>query len=572
MHFGKILPRTLLFLGLCSFAACSSGDDTKLDADALPQLTRVFPQDKDQKQPFAGCITASPLLISSQDSSFILVAASDGLIAGVQPKTGEIIWEVQLPVPEGYRPWQLATPARFHNKIAVAYQVRALRTYERLSHRVAIIDLEQRRLDPAFPIVELHAEKPTADGTGVVSFNPPTSLSRSALAYGPGVGDHLGYVYVSFGNYQDIQPWHGWVFELDLSAWQNQGAEAAISGVLLTTPETSCPKAGWAGTRHTICGGGVWTPAGPQVYPVGDSFELLVSTGNGQLDLTRQDYANTLMRVGPGLEFESGCDEQLCAAFNPSDPDLACLQSCRNLFIPRLPAGDESLRPPPGICEGMTFWECIVWSDYDLGANAPIKVNIPNGPTVYVQPSKDGSVYLIDAEHMGTLYDREKIVDICGAAEDKCKADWAGMIVTQPTLTEVDGVPVVIVPTFMPDTTHSAGWVALKIILENGRPRFEPFWQAPDFSTPEALDRFRHHPTRVAIAPFGEAGEKYAWGGDRNVALGVRLRDGHIVVRQRLLGWRSRNLLPLIHDNILYIPTCKHDDGPSRLEAYAIGP
>ena len=38
-----------------------------------------------------------------------------------------------------------------------------------------------------------------------------------------------------------------------------------------------------------------------------------------------------------------------------------------------------------------------------------------------------------------------------------------------------------------------------------------------------------------------------------------------------MIGWRSRNLLPLIHDNILYIPTRKYDDGPSLLEAYAIG-
>ena len=123
----------------------------------------------------------------------------------------------------------------------------------------------------------------------------------------------------------------------------------------------------------------------------------------------------------------------------------------------------------------------------------------------------------------------------------------------------------------MPDSTHSAGLVALKIILVNGKPRFEPFWQAPNFSTQESRVRFRYHPTRVVIAPFGETGEEYAWVGDTNFVLGVRIRDGHIVERQEMLDWRSRNLLPLIHDDILYIPTCKHDDGPSRLEAYAIG-
>ncbi len=572
MHFDNMILKILLFVALCGPVACSPGDEVKRDANAVPQLTRIFPEDKDQKLPFAGCIATSPLLIASQDSAFVLVAASDGLLAGVQPKTGQRVWELRLPVPEGYRPWLLATPVQFQNKLVVAYQVRALRSHERISHRVAVIDLDQRRLDPAFPVVELQAQKTSSDGTGVVRFNPATALSRSALVYAPGGDDHLGYAYVSFGNYLDIQPWHGWVFELDLSAWLDRGAQAAISGVLLTTPEESCPQEGKSGARHTICGGGVWAPAGPQVFPVGDGFELLVPTGNGQLDPPRQDYANALMRAGPGLAFESGCDVQLCADFDPSEPALACLESCKNLFLPRLPAGEDALRPASGVCDDKTFWECLAWMDYDLGANSPVKVEVPDGPTVYVQPGKDGSAYLVDAEHMGLLYDRHTLVEVCGTAEDTCRIDWAGMVVTKPTLTEVDGTPVVIIPTFMPDSTHSAGLVALKIILVNGKPRFEPFWQAPDFSTQEARDRFRYHPTRAVVAQFGEAGEKYAWVGDMNFALGVRVRDGHIIERQKMLGWRSRNLLPLIHDDILYIPTCKHDDGPSRLEAYAIGP
>ena len=550
---------------------CSRDDIFGMETGAIPQLTRIFPDKDNSEQQFGGCITASPLVVSSRGEPFVFVAVSDGLLAGVQPKTGQRAWEMRLPVPEGYRPWLLATPVRFENKLVVAYQIRALRSHERIGHRVVVIDLDQRRLDPAFPPVELQAQKTSSDGTGVIHFNAATALSRSALAHGPGADTHPGYVYVSFGNFADIQPWHGWVFELDLRAWRDQGARAAISGTLLTTPEDSCPEEGKSGSRHTICGGGVWVPAGPQVYPAGDSFELLIPTGNGQLDPVRQDYANTLMRVGPGLTFESGCDAQLCTEFKPSEPDVACLESCKNLFIPRLPAGDE-LRPASGVCDGKTFWECLAWSDYDLGANAPVKVEVPNGPTVYVQPGKDGSVYLVDAAHMGTLYDREQLVEVCGTPEDPCKIDWAGMIVTQPALTEDDGVPVVIVPTFMPDATHPAGLVALKIILENKRPRFEPFWQAPDFSTQEARNRFRYHPTRVAVAPFGETGEDYAWVGDMNFVLGVRVRDGHIVERRKMLGWRSRNLLPLIHENILYVPSCKFDDGPSRLEAYAIVP
>ncbi len=564
------LWRLFVFITMGIFFACSQDDRLTMETDAVPQLTRIFPEGDGSTQRFTGCIQASPLMISSQTEPLVFVALSDGLLAGVHPKTGRRVWEIRLPAPEGYRPWLLGTPVQFQDKLVVAYQIRALRSHERISHRVAVVDLEQRRLDPAFPIVELQAHKTNSEGTGMVRFNPATALSRSALAHAPGGADHLGYAYVSFGNYLDIQPWHGWVFELDLSAWRGGGAEAAISGVLLTTPEDTCQKAGAPGSRSAICGGGVWTPAGPQVFPVGNGFELIIPTGNGQLDLPRQDYANTLMRVGPGLAFESGCDAQLCAGFNPSAPAVACLESCKNLFIPRLPAGEE-LRPASGVCDDKTFWECMTWLDYDLGANAPVKVDIPNGPTVYVQPGKEGSVYLVDAEHMGTLYDREQVIAVCGTPEDPCKTDWAGMIVTQPALTQVDEVPVVIIPTFMPDATHPAGLVALKIVLVNGTPRFEPFWQAPDFSTQEARARFRYHPTRVVIAPFGEAGEEYAWVGDTNFALGIRVRDGHIVVRQGMLGWRARNSLPLIHDDVLYIPTCKHDDGPSLLEAYAIG-
>ena len=49
------------------------------------------------------------------------------------------------------------------------------------------------------------------------------------------------------------------------------------------------------------------------------------------------------------------------------------------------------------------------------------------------------------------------------------------MIVTQPALTEAGGTPVVVVPTFNFDQTHPAGLVALKIVLKEGTPRFEPF-------------------------------------------------------------------------------------------------
>ena len=562
----------LLLAGFCILFACSPGqeDDGSGDEVSIPSLTRIFPQEGGPNQLFPASIVASPLLVWSRGEPFVLVTTAKGLIMGVHPKTGERIFEIHLPAPEGRQQRLRGTPVQFGDKIALVQQVGWSTP---IGHRVAIVDLDQRRLDPTFPIVELHAEK-TGVGTGVITFNPPTASSHATPVHGAGAGDHPGYIYVSFGGFRgDIQPWHGWVFELDLAAWQSGGE--AISGVLLTTPEDHCPVAGQSGASGSICGGGVWAPAGPQIHAMGNSFELLVPTGNGQLDLARGDYAQTLMRVGPGLEFDPRCDEKLCEAFNPGDPDLACLESCVNLFVPRLQPGDDELRPVSGVCDNKTFWECINKMDYDFGANAPAIVAVPNGPTVYVQPGKEGAVYLIDAERMGTLYDREQVVGLCGAPGDECEKPWTGMITaTQPAVTEIDGTPVVIVPTFIPNETQPAGLVALKIVLENGKPRLEPFWQAPDFSTRESQQRFRFRSTRVALAPFGAAGEIHAWVADHGTILGVRVHDGQIVARQELLSPISPDILPLIYDGILYVITNqggRGTKGRGSLEAYAIG-
>jgi len=114
------------------------------------------------------------------------------------------------------------------------------------------------------------------------------------------------------------------------------------------------------------------------------------------------------------------------------------------------------------------------------------------------------SVYLINAEHLGTQYDRLQIVDVCGTKADECKFGWMGMIVTQPVLTSIDEDPVVVIPTFVADKTHPAGLVALKIVLEGGQPKFKRFWQFPDPSSPEAVQTFRSHPSLPIINKQGE--------------------------------------------------------------------
>ncbi len=526
-----------------------------------------------------GDYMASPVLVHWVGQTSIAVASKKGWVAAIEPGTSRARWSLDLAAPAGEEVYLLATPTHVDGHLVIAYQTRRISDHTRMRHRVVVVDVQSGKLHPEFPLVELSASKPAIDGSGPVKFSPKNALSRSALAHGRPAGTGLGNVYVSFGNWDDIQPWHGWVFELSLDAWRSAGADAAVTSIFLATPETHCPVEGESGEHDMICGGGVWTPAGPLVQPRGDTYELLVPTGNGQLDLARRDYANGLLRLEPGLDFDPQCDAKLCTDFDQVRPSEACLASCANLFIPRLRSGDAPLRPASGVCDKLTFMECYAVLDYDLGANAPARVELENDLAVIVQPGKDGSVYLIDAKHLGTLYDREVIVEICGAVADSCDDDqWRGMMVTQPTVAHVRGEPVVLVPTFMFDRTHPAGLVALKVVVVDGVPQLEPFWQAPDFDTPEALARFRYYSSRVVIEPAAGEREARAWiveakkvsrksfwkrpwaairdawtGRSKGELIGVRVSDGEIVARIRLEGSGARYTLPLLHEGLLYV-------------------
>ncbi|MEY3288906.1 MAG: hypothetical protein RLZZ419_1148 [Pseudomonadota bacterium] len=539
-------------------------------------LERLFPTDAQPSVTFDDSIIASPLLDLSQGRPLILVPASNGLITALDNETGALEWQINAPTPEGQSAQLVSTPIIIDNKLIILYQ--CLTKGVRTSHRLAVIDLAKKQLDEAFPVLVLSAEKPTIDGSGTVKFNPPTAFSHSALKHALKPGSELGYLYAAFGNSGDEQPYHGWLFEIDLDAWhvdkkepENAEAKSAISSVLLTTPETDCPVTKEYGNQEMICGGGIWTPAGPQIYQSDDDFELFVPTGNGQIDLDRHDFANTIMRVKPGLQFDAGCDANLCANFNPANPDRACMASCKNLFIPRLLDSDLPLNPASGDCEDKSFWECLAWMDYDLGASAPVKVSLTNGNSVLVQASKDGSVYLIDAEHLGTQYDRMQIVDLCGTHTDECKFGWMGMIVTQPVVTSIDKDPVVVIPTFVADKTHPAGLVALKIIMKKGQPTFKRFWQFPDPSNPEALKTFRSHPSLPVIGTPTENGNAIVWIVDINThgtIYGVRIKDGALVAKQTLKGAGRPLSAPLIYANKIYVASIMPDTNKAMIEAY----
>ena len=540
-------------------------------SDTLPvKLTRQFPTESSPSIKYDAIIKASPVLDLTGSKPQLIVAVIDGTILFIDAETGEKTAQVNIPRTAELRVLIAATPALVGSNLIVLYQMEGKGGRE--SHRVAVIDIAAHKLNPEFPILELRAEKPQADDKAVVKFISSHAFSHSEVKHAKKTGSTLGYSYVAFGNAGDMQPFHGWLFEIDMDAWKNTGIKHAIKNVLVTTPENQCNVTFKYNTREMICAGGIWAPAGPQVEYNGDDYELLIPTGNGQLDLARHDYANTLMRVKPGLEFDPECDAMLCKDFKPSNPALACIQSCKNLFIPRLSPGDKPLKPVTGECDKLSFWECVAWMDYDLGANAPLKIELSTQQSVIVQASKEGAVYLLDANHLGTVFDRMQLIETCGTKKDPCKLSWRGMMVTHPVVSVVDKTPVVIVPTFVSDNTHVAGIMGLKIVTQDGKPHFEHFWQYPNPDSPEAVIKFRSAPTLPLITSLAIHGD-VIWvvePGKTGTLYGIRIKDGKLIAKTSMLGTGISLTRPVAFGNKIYFISRILDGKVSWVESYLI--
>ncbi|MGZ8946925.1 MAG: hypothetical protein ACXW1W_16080 [Methylococcaceae bacterium] len=563
--------RHIILIASLTIIACNSLYRTEPAKPEFFKLVSLFPSDVKNSVTFDASIIASSVLDLSQGKPRIIVPVSNGVIAALDAETGALEWKINAPAPEDQEVQLISTPVVIGEKLVILYQ--CLENGVRTSHRLAVIDLAKKQLDDNFPVLVLTAEKPAADGVSTVKFNPPTAFSHAELKHLLKPESTLGTVYAAFGNSGDEQPFHGWMFEIDMDAWRIHGVKQAISSILLTTPESKCPVTMDYGTQEMICGGGIWAPSGPQIVASGDDVDIFVATGNGQVDIARKDYANAVMRLKPGLQFEAGCDAQLCRNFNPVNPDEACISSCKNLFIPRLAEGNKPLRSFNGECDNKTFWECLAWLDYDLGGSTPVKVALQNDRSVLVQPGKDGAVYLIDAEHLGTQYDRLQIAELCGTPTDGCARTWMGMIVTEPVQTLIDQEPVVVTPTYMPDKTHPAGLVALKIVLENGQPKFKLFWQFPNPASPEALQTFRSHPSLPAMTTSGNNGDAIIWIvdiGSHGTLYGVRIKDGQLAAKQTLKGTGRQLSRPLIYNNNIYLASITPSTGKAFIEGYRI--
>ena len=531
-------------------------------------LQQLFPSAKKPSVHFNASIIASPLAYTSNGQAQIIVPVSEGTIAVLDSATGALLWQLALPRDANQDVQLIATPVLIDKKLVVVYQ--CVQKGVRVSHHLVVLDMLTKQLDPAFPRLTFAANLSHKEG-GSIAFLPSHAYSHAALRYLPNNKQAYGMVYVAFGNASDNQPFHGWLFTVDINAWLKQGAEHALADVFVTTPEVNCPAKMEYGTQEMVCGGGIWTPAGILLSQDDSGTELLVPTGNGQVDLARHDYANALLRIRPGHPFEDGCDKQLCAAFNPLQPDLACLRSCKNLFIPRLARQDAPLKPPNHECDDKNFWECLAWMDYDLGSSSPIKVKLTNELTVLLQPGKEGAVYLLDAKHLGVQYDRLQVAELCGSPTDLCRLSWAGMMVTQPVLAWINNEPVIMVTSFSADNTHIAGVVALKIVLENKHPKLAVFWRFPSADTPAPLTMFRSHPSLPALTGAGQNAVVWVVDiGTPGILYGLRVHDGKMLVKQPLQGSGRQLATPLFINDKVYVASMQSGTGKAILEGFQI--
>ncbi|MGH7283085.1 MAG: hypothetical protein ACRELY_16290, partial [Polyangiaceae bacterium] len=187
---------------------------------------------------------------------------------------------------------------------------------------------------------------------------------------------------------------------------------------------------------------------------------------------------------------------------------------------------------------------------------------------------------IVDAQHLGTHYDRIELAEPCGTPGDPCVADWAGMMVTKPEAVWLDGEgdPLVVVPTLEFDHTHPANVAGVRIVTsDGGAPHFEVQWRAPSETDPLAKAVFRSQPTlpRVGVNP---SGERVIWIVDigsspvsgHGLLFEIRAEDGAILAMTPLAGSGQRYARPLAWKDRVFAISCASDSGPGTVEGYRV--
>jgi hypothetical protein len=222
----------------------------------------------------------------------------------------------------------------------------------RFYHRLHALDITTGNEKFMAPITIAAEVVGTGDGSsgGMVSFNSQLHHQR------PGLALSNGAVYVAFASHEDQPPYHGWLLGYNASNVQQQ------LSVFNTTPN------GLNGAD-----GGIWAGGGaPAVDSGGDVY---VSTGNGVFDqgagmAMENDYGDSVLRLTP------------VAGNTPNGENL----QLDGYFTPDTEATLEV-------------------NDYDLGSGGVVLLPDQTvGPVhLLVELGKDGVVYLINRDNMGTF-------------------------------------------------------------------------------------------------------------------------------------------------------------------------
>lgn len=190
------------------------------------------------------------------------------------------------------------------------------------------------------------------DGHGNVPFDPAHQNQR------PGLLLSDGKVYIAFGSWADILPFHGWLLAYDAQTLKQVG-------VFNATPNGS--------------GGSIWQSGGaPSTDSNGNIF---VMTGNGTFDADTGgvDFGDSFLK------------------FRPSSAGLALV----DYFTPFNQAS-------------------LSRADLDLGSCAPLVLpeQTSSHPHLLVGAGKEGRIYLVDRDHMGHFNegdDSQIVQSIAGA-------------------------------------------------------------------------------------------------------------------------------------------------------------
>jgi hypothetical protein len=414
-------------------------------------------------------VFAAPIgdLYVAGDGSLVSTTVSDG---GLQVTRTP----VDLPVPNGQKALVLARPDRLGDgRIVVAYNTiddDAPLTLgaEVLGRSLAVIDGESGAVDENYPAISLPADAGVLRSDVVAAVGPRVSPQR---------------IFVGVGSNSAAPQARGKVVAIDPERWRSGGS------AIVSSFETVSAEA---------LGGGVHGEAAISLVETSDGrYEVLVTTGKGATDVTAADYANGVLRLDPQLQFEPGCDTEICGA--QGGDSRACLATCSDFFVPRaMEQQDKAHRRVGAACEADGALECLELAAFD-GSSAPQRFTT-GGTEGLAWLAADGHLYLLPVDDWTHASYRMQVADAFG---DAIRASVEA--VTPMTTLEVDRAALLI-PTYTPGNAPAG--ISRYLLAGDGSLKLEREWSAPPLDHPSATTRFRTRPSRLTNGALMESGER----------------------------------------------------------------